>query len=321
MIWFWILIGAAALLILADIAVSAALFMTSIPRKRLKFGPLDHAPSGAEANEKRNVWRRSEQEAREWAETVHSEELRITSGDGLRLYATWFPAENACKTVVCLHGYLSNGYNDFGSLLKFYHDAGLNVLLVDQRAHNRSEGRHIGFGVLERYDCRRWIEFLNGRGVREIYLHGISMGASAALMASGLELPENVRGIIADCGFTSAWDEFAGVLKAVYRLPEFPVLHTASLICKIFAGYGFRDVSTLDIMRAQKRPVLFIHGDADNFVPTWMTLKNHDACIAPKRLLITKNAAHGESRFAEPERFISAISDFTGINKEAENVE
>ncbi len=315
MMWLWIAVGAAALLLLADIATAAVMFMSAIPRKRLKCGPLDHAPGGGE-DERLSIWRRTEREAREWAVTVPSEDVQITSGDGLRLRATWLPAENARRTVVCVHGYLSNGYNDFGALMKFYHDAGFNILLVDQRSHGRSEGKYIGFGALERYDCRRWIEFLNGRGICDIYLHGVSMGASTVLMAAGLELPQNVRGIIADCGFTSAWDEFSDVFNKIYHLPDFPVLYTASLICKIFAGYGFRDVSTLDAMRTQKRPVLLIHGDSDNFVPTRMSRENYDACVAPKRLLITKGAAHGESCFAEPERLKAAIAELTGTTKE-----
>lgn len=238
-----------------------------------------------------------------WIEAQHPERVSITSRDGLRLAGHYLDCNGAKRVILLMHGYRSKGKNDFSCVAKFYFDQGYSLLFVDQRAHGESEGKYIGFGVLERYDCLKWIEYILRRFGPDtvIFLGGISMGATTVLMASGLELPENVKGIIADCGFTFPWDIIACVMKRDYHLPKIPILPVMSLISKLIAGYGFRDASTEAALQKNKVPVLFVHGTADGFVPCEMTKRNYEYCIAEKKLLLIDGADHGTSYIVNPD--------------------
>ncbi len=245
-------------------------------------------------------------EGKKWIRAHQSDRVTITSRDGLKLVGFYVPAEvESDQTILLMHGYRSDGYGDFSCVADFYHEQGYNLFIAQQRCHGESEGNCIGFGVLERYDCKQWVEYLNERfnGQHDIFLTGVSMGCSTVLMAAGLELPENVRGIIADCGFTSPWDIFAHILKRDFNLPPFPILYIENLVSKVFAKYGFKDCSTLDILKSNRIPILFIHGGKDDFVPTWMGKANYEACMAEKELLIVEEADHATASMHEPERY------------------
>ena len=174
----------------------------------------------------------------QWQDEQYREDVWITARDGLRLHGTYFPGreeqEGAPKRlVIAFHGYSSEGMKDYTALSRFYiRDLGCAMLMVDQRSHGQSQGEYIGFGVLDRYDALSWIEYANERmGTDvEIYLHGTSMGGATVVMASGQKLPDNVKGIISDCAFTSAFDVFSHVLKSWYHLPPFPIMQIAGLI-------------------------------------------------------------------------------------------
>lgn len=257
-------------------------------------------------------------ENKAWLKAQRTEQVAIDSFDGLRLRGIWLPAGRPSnKLVIGLHGYRSRGENDCAALARFYHKEGFNVLIVDHRAHGRSEGKYIGFGVLDRIDCRKWIKFgIQKLGKNsEIYLHGISMGAATALMTAegvinGEELPSQVKGIIADCAFTSAWDVFSHILKKHYHQPPFPILYLANSYCSQLAGYSFDKVSNLQNINKIKVPVLFIHGAEDDFVPTQMSCKMYDARQGEKELLIVPGAGHGESYYAATESYEKAVRDF-----------
>ena len=161
-----------------------------------------------------------------WMMEQEREDVYITSGDGLKLHGTYFPGQGGKKLVICFHGYTSRGMSDYIGLSNYYLPKGFKMLLVDERAHGDSEGTYIGFGCLDREDALLWIEYAAkrfGSGC-EIWLHGTSMGASTVLMASGLKLSPQVKGIVSDCAFTTAWDVFAHVLKDQYHLPPIPFL-------------------------------------------------------------------------------------------------
>jgi len=289
-----------AFLIILLIATAFVFFRIAIVRSKSN-------PSGTSAGADMNaLWKLYSErivEGRKWFSSMSPEPVSIISHDGLRLSGRYLPSEGSRRTLLLMHGYRSSADNDFPAMFKFYHDAGFNLLVIDQRSHGKSEGNYICYGVKERFDCLSWIEYLNSRfdGI-DIFLHGISMGASTVLMASGLELPENVRGIIADAGFTSPWDEFKHVLKTTYHLPAFPVLYVFGWVCRCIAGFGIREVSTLETLKSNKIPVLFIHGLNDNFVPTYMSRLNHDACLAPKQLLLIEGAKHAVSFLADTRR-------------------
>lgn len=252
-------------------------------------------------------------ECRQWLNQQKTESVFVQSDDGLKLHAVLLKNEHASKkTVICFHGYTSCSTNDYVSLSKFYYEQGFNVLMVDGRAHGQSEGKYIGFGVLDRKDALRWIDYTINvfGGDSIIFLHGISMGASTVLMASGLNLPKNVKTIVADCGFTSAYDVFSHILKRDYHIPKFPIMNLTDLLTKSFAGYGYKDVSTIDAVAKTNVPIIFIHGDKDDFVPTYMSEKNYEACASDKQLLIVNGADHAEAYYVNQQAYEKAITTF-----------
>lgn len=244
------------------------------------------------------------------------EDVYQTSFDGLKLHAVYFPPINETgkknRVVICFHGYTSKCMSDFTGLTEYYLKHGYAMLQPDARAHGDSEGTYIGFGCLDRKDALGWINWVIqkcGEDV-EILLHGISMGGATVLMASGLELPPQVKGIISDCGFTSPKEVFTFVLKTMYHLPPFPVMPAADFINKRLAGYGMDECNAKREVKKAKVPILFIHGSKDTFVPTYMCHELYDCCASPKTKLIIEGAAHGESYFKDMKAYEKAINEF-----------
>lgn len=242
-----------------------------------------------------------------------TEHVIIKAGDGLQLHGDIFYAEEKpSRIALCLHGYTSTGMSN-ASFASFLHKQGISSILVDNRAHGNSEGQYIGFGILDRYDCFKWIDYIKEKfgSDCEIMLYGVSMGATTALMAAGMEeCPSNVKLVISDCAFTSPEDVFSHILKRDYKMSKFPVMNINNMICRKKAGYGFGDYSTLDALKNIKCPVLFIHGKNDNFVPTWMTDKNYEVCETEKKKLMVENAGHGASFYENTELYESTVKEF-----------
>lgn len=235
----------------------------------------------------------------------------IESFDGLRLHGEFFDA-NSEKTIILMHGYRSHWRGDFGIALPFYRSLGFNVLLCDQRCHGKSEGRYITYGVHEKYDCRDWIlEVIRRRGKDcQIFLSGMSMGAATVLLATELKLPSQVKGIIADCGFTSGYDIVKLTTKGINRhIPMF-VVDCINFCCRLFAGFDLKEGNTQTAMKVCDKPILFIHGTHDTFVPCEMTLRNYDACVSRKELLTVRGAEHGMSYLLEEEHCKEVLKNF-----------
>lgn len=232
--------------------------------------------------------------------------------DGLRLHATWFPQGDQKKVVICFHGYTSRGLSDYIGLSGYYLRNGYSMLLVDERAHGDSEGKYIGFGCLDRRDGMKWIRWVLetcGEDV-EILLHGTSMGGATVLMMTGLELPGQVRGVIADCPFTSAKEVFTHVLHSMYHLPAFPMIQIADMVNKRRAGFGLDECNSAREVRKAEVPVLLIHGSADGFVPCSMCEKIYENCASPKQKLIVEGAAHAESYYKDTQAYEGAMNEF-----------
>ena len=245
------------------------------------------------------------------------EDVYQTAFDGLKLHATYFPAinENSDKkrVVICFHGYTSQGLKDFIGLTDYYFKHGYAMLHPDARAHGESEGKYIGFGCLDRKDALGWINWIIekcGEDV-EILLHGISMGGATVLMASGLELPPQVKGIVSDCAFTSPKEVFTHVLHTMYHIPTFPVMQVSNIVNKMLAGYGMDECNAKREVEKAKVPILFIHGSNDTFVPTKMCQEIYDSCASPKKIVIVEGAAHAESYFKDMETYEKALDEFT----------
>lgn len=231
------------------------------------------------------------------------EEVYIHSYDGLQLYGQLFLGENPTRTVIMAHGYQSSPVHDFGGAMDLYMQDGANVLVIHHRAHGKSQGEYICFGAKERYDVRDWSKYLVNRfgEQHKIVLAGVSMGATTILLAACLpDLPKQVVGVVADCGFVSPIEEYRHVLRTRLHLPAFPLLPIAERICLHRAGFSFSAFSTEKELARCRVPILFVHGEKDTFVPMSHTQRAHTACASQKELLLVPNAEHGLS-FLEDE--------------------
>jgi len=247
--------------------------------------------------------------ADQWLKDHDSRDVYITSEDGLKLHGLWVRADNPVGTVLLVHGYRSTKLVDFALAFDAYHNLGLNLLIPDQRSHGRSEGKYITFGVKESKDMLGWLEYHNRQlGSWDIILSGMSMGAATVLYMADMPLPENVRGIIADCGFSSPADIIKKVFQSTVHLPAVPSIWVADLCARIFAGFSLYEKSSLSSLKKNALPILLVHGKADDFVPCEMSKKAYDICTGNKRLLLVEGAKHG----------VSFLADHDAYNKEVE---
>lgn len=250
--------------------------------------------------------------ARDWLDAQRPTEVTAQSADGLRLVGEYIPCENARATLLLFHGWRSAPVVDFGCAAPFYQSLGLNLLLVHQRAQGKSEGKHMTFGIREREDVHRWVAWHNERFGSELplILGGLSMGAATVLMACGEAFPENVKGVIADCGFTSPYEIIKKVMHDAH-VPAALFLPVLGALTRCFAGFGLKEYSTLDAMRRTTLPIFFAHGEKDTFVPCEATKAAYAACAsADKTLLLVPEAGHGQSYLEETERYQQGICAF-----------
>lgn len=240
------------------------------------------------------------------------EEVEIINQDGIHLIGHWHPCENPKRIIIAMHGWRSSWSRDFGIIADFWKDSGCSVLYAEQRGQGSSEGEYMGFGMLERYDCLEWIKWVNEHtgGNLPVYLGGASMGATTVLMAAGLELPENVHGIVADCGFTSPHAIWKHVVENNLHMPYGLYSPVANDLCKKKIHVGTKEYSAVDAMQKCKVPVLFIHGTDDQFVPVEMTYENYKACAAPKHLFVVPGADHGMSYYTDKVGYEKCLLDF-----------
>lgn len=247
----------------------------------------------------------------EWLKEHQAQDVYVQSKDGLRLHGYWIPAENPRGTVLLVHGYRSTMLVDFGLAFAFYHALGMNVLVPEHRCHGKSEGKYITFGVKESEDITQWISYHNDHfGMQQIFLSGMSMGASTVLYLADQSLPANVKCIIADCGFTSPWEILGEVFRSVTHFPAAASLWATDLFARVFAGFSLKEKDTRKALAKAKLPVLMIHGSADDFVPCRMTLEGFDACTEDKELLIVQGAGHGVSFLVDKQSYTTKVIAF-----------
>ena len=238
------------------------------------------------------------------------EDVFINSFDNLKLHGYILQTENSDKWAITVHGY-TNKAESMSAMAYKYHSLGYNILMPDLRGHGKSEGSYVGMGWHDRLDILKWIDLI----IREnkdakILLHGISMGAGTVMMVSGEELPENVKVIIEDCGYTSAKEQLAYNLKTMFKLPSFPILNFCSLITKIKDNYFISEASAIKQLQKAKVPILFIHGDKDKFVPFYMLDKLYNACSSKKDKLIIKDVGHAKSESLKSDLYWNKVEEF-----------
>ena len=240
------------------------------------------------------------------------ERVEIRSHDGLRLVGHWFPAAEAKRVILAVHGWRSRWYKDFCGICRFWSENDCSVLYIEQRAQGESEGKYMGFGLLEREDCLDWLRWLEARCGTElpVYLAGISMGASTVLLLADRELPAQVRGITADCGFTSPDAIWEHVAHDGFHLPYRLLRGCAALLFWLRTGLLPDAASTTEALRKTRLPVLLVHGEDDDFVPPAMSRENYEACAGPKTLLTVPGAIHGLSYTVDKAGYQAAVRRF-----------
>lgn len=247
-----------------------------------------------------------------WVDTQDYEHIVIKNRDNKSIHSLVVKQkEPSDKWLVCVHGYTSSP-KGMGSYALHYYERGYNIILPCLRGHDMSEHQHISMGWLDRLDVVDWIQYLisvYGSEIK-IVLHGVSMGAATVMMATGENLPFNVKCCVADCGFSTVWDEFKNELKATYHLHAFPTLHSASLVSKIFGGYGFKEASSLKQLKKSKTPTIFLHGEKDEFVPYRMMELNYNAAACEKEKVSIPDAEHAEAHLVHPEIYWPAVFKF-----------
>ncbi len=258
-------------------------------------------------------------EVKSWSDSLQAngalQDTFIQNERGESLHALYVrSARPTGRTAVIVHGYTDNAVRMLPIGYLYSRQLGYNILLPDLHAHGESQGDAIQMGWLDRLDVLQWMDTANklfGDSTRMV-VHGISMGAATTMMVSGETLPPYVKCFVEDCGYTSVWDEFKGELKNQFGLPAFPLLDVASWLCSVKYGWSFREASALEQVRKCTLPMLFIHGDADDFVPTWMVHPLYEAKPEPKELWLVPDAAHARSYKEHTEEYTGRIRQFTG---------
>lgn len=287
-----------------------AMIKMALDRRQPSMGRTSSRVSGSKKTN--SAFSHARQEAAERLEASDNELVGIISHDGVPLVGHWIPQEQPKRIIIAMHGWRSSWGYDFGLIRDFWERSGCSVLYADQRGQGESGGDYMGFGPIERYDCLDWVNWVTGRCGSDIpiYLWGVSMGSSTVLMASDLNLPENVHGIVGDCGFTSP--------HAIWKHVATNNLHMSFRIRGLLANTMYRrrtqldaaDFSTTDALSETTIPVLLIHGSDDRFVPVEMTYENYKACNSPKKLLIVPGAGHCMSYFLEKDPFEKTVKEF-----------
>lgn len=239
-------------------------------------------------------------------------EIDILSKDNLKLhgYLVLNPIKKSDTWVILAHGYMGRSYEMVKYAKKFI-EMGYNTLLVDLRAHGKSEGQYIGMGWKDRLDIIKWVERLClDNPDYKIILYGVSMGAATMMMATGEKLPKNVKMCIEDCGYSSVQTQFKMMLKTLKPCIADYLMTAASIVARHRAGYSFKEASSIKQIRKANIPILFIHGDKDKFVPFEMLDELYEVANFPKEKLVIKNAGHVESSKINPELYWRTIKDF-----------
>ncbi|WP_240508089.1 alpha/beta hydrolase [Virgibacillus indicus] len=311
-LWMKIGIGLLSILLIIDITASFYFYNLAIERNVKDFlvGNSDLEVSA----EAMDVF--IDGDWREWVDNQDFEQWEMESYDGLKLQGYYLEAkEPTDKTVVLAHGYLGRA-RDMGLYGQYYYEElGYNIFTADLRGHGQSEGEYIGFGWHDRLDYLDWIDKVLERtgSDSEIVLHGVSMGAATMLMTSGEDLPENVKAIVADSPYTSVYDMFDYQMGRMFHLPAFPILPSTSLITQMRAGYSLTEASALDQVKKAEVPILYIHGNADTFVPTSMTEELYKNTKSNAEMITFDDAGHGEAFVTQKNRYINKMNAF--LNK------
>lgn len=303
------LLIAAAIIAVTVVLISYICFRIVFyaPRKEQPDPDVLPVPEGAEYEPYHDIMKKWIVQTR----AMHHEDFYIKSFDGLTLHAKYFEVDKNAVTEIMFHGYRGSAERDLSGGVQRCFALGRNVLLVDQRTSGESEGDVISFGINEHRDCISWVDFACrhfGKDAQFV-LTGISMGAATVLMAAGKPLPPNVKGVLCDCGFSSA-KEIIKKCSRDMKLPADLVYPFIKLGAKLFGHFDVDEYSPVEAAKSCTLPVIFFHGESDNFVPCHMSRKLFDICNCPKRLVTIKGADHGLCYVVDNKTYFDNVTEF-----------
>lgn len=316
----WLFIGIAAFIIAVILLISYLCYRMAFyspPRPAIPIDEIE-IPTG-------DIYNEFSKQMTEWirdARALPHEDMSITSFDGLTLRGKYYECVPGAPIELMFHGYRGTAERDMSGGIQRCFKLGRNALLVNQRGCGDSDGNVISFGINEHRDCLCWIDFMLqrfGPDVR-IILTGISMGASTVLMAAGSQLPKNVIGVLADCGYSSAKDIIKIVIRKM-KLPAGLCYPFVKIAARLYGHFNLEELSPVQALKHSTVPVIFIHGECDDFVPCEMSKINYTACVSRKKLVTVPNAGHGLCYPVAPELYLNALKEFFGAEASSVNTQ
>lgn len=262
-------------------------------------------------------------ETRPWIDSLQKAgALRDTfivnnGGDSLHALLVAAPKPTG-RTAVLVHGYTDCAVAMLHLGHFYHHHLGYNLLVPDLYGHGKSAGQEVQMGWKDRLDVLRWIAiadslYRDSIGQAAIIVHGISMGAATTMAVAGEKTPASVKAFVEDCGYTSVWDEFAGQLREQFGLPAFPLMHVTSALCRLRYGWSFGEASMVKAVSRCQKPMLFIHGGHDTYVPSHMVFELFQAKPGAKSLYVAHGSKHAMSyhdhKAEYQERLIHFLND------------
>lgn len=253
-------------------------------------------------------------ESKRWFKNSNYKEVCVKSFDKKKLHA--YEIKNKLNTwVIIVHGYTNNALEMLDVAYNFY-KKGYSILLIDQRAHGKSDGVYSTHGFYERKDMLSWIDYINKKKKTKIILYGISMGGTVIMRTVGENLPNNVICAIEDCGFISNYDQFYNQLKYLKFLPK-PIISSFNIFSSIFFGFNIYKFNPEEILMNGKIPFMFIHGSSDKLVPPKNAYDAYQLYKGKKKLLIIDEAKHMKSSIQDSKKYYNEIFSFIKENKES----
>ena len=248
---------------------------------------------------------------RDWFDEHKGKDRVLTTQKTGRIHAYVIPAQTPShKWAILCHGYNSSPKST-GVFAEHYHALGYNCVCPSLRGWGEDETRYCTMGYHDKDLLLAWVDYVVTLDPHaEIVLHGYSMGAVTVMLATGQALPENVKAAVADCGFTSCWEQYANVIKLYAKLPAFPLLHAVNLVSVARGNFDIRKNVPIEAVKRSVTPTVFLHGTADDFVPFSMMDRLYKACAAPKAKQAIEGGVHARSVYKDPELYWKAVDGF-----------
>ncbi len=308
--WIWILIGAlGGIALILFFTALICFFRVFYSPKRVPLGPDEYdIPPG-------KVYEPFREGMIGWMKDIRTmphEDVEVTSFDGLTLRGRYYECEKGAPMEILFHGYQGNSERDLCGGVRRCFALGRNALIVDQRASGRSDGHVISFGINERRDCLSWVQFAIERFGKDVKIGitGISMGAATVMMAAAEpDLPKNVIFALADCGYSSAREIIQKIMREM-RLPVGLLYPFVRLGARLFGRFDLEETSPMEAVKHARVPIIFLHGDTDDFVPCDMSRALFEACVSKKRLVIVPGAGHGLAFPMDQEYYLNELRAF-----------